>query len=1138
MANSKIKGLVVEIGGDTTKLGKALDSVDKQSRGLSSELEDVNRLLKLDPKNTELLGQKQQILAEVIGQTSKRLEALHAANGKAIESSKNYDKWKKRYEPLQEESDKLKEQLKQLQKQQRAIAEEDGPESEEYKALQPEVDKVRDALKLLQKQQRDVTKEFGTPASPEQLRTLQREIIKTESKMKEYTDAQNRATGASDDLKQQAGKAASAVKSEGEAAKKAAPENKALKEAGEKAAKGLKAAAVSAGTALTSIIALGEKTRDYRRELGKLDTAFETSGHTQESARETYKSLQSVLGDTDQAVEAANHLAKLTDTEEELNKWTETLTGVYATFGASLPIEGLTEAANETAKTGQITGNLADALNWATKEGETFGVQLKQNVEFTELTADEVDQLTEAEQLEYEAKKAQCEAVEAYNQSVMDAKSAEDFFNIALAECSTEQERQTLITETLNEMYSEAADTYKKTNEQVIHANEVQERLNAAMAEAGDAVEPVVVDIKELGIELLESAEKPLKKVTDFIQKKFIPGLRKFSDWSHKNMPVIIGLTGGATAGLGAYKAVAIGAKAATEGLTVATWLQVAAQKALNAAMKVNPIGLAIGAALTLAGAIVGIVAASKDTETAFDRLSESERKLSEEARETAESFREQQQATQDAIAQSQAEMGHVQELADELFTLADANGVVQEKNKGRVEFILGQLNNALGTEYSMNGNLIQQYGELAGSVENAIEKKKAELLLEAYEEDYVAAIKNKGDAYKETAMWQQEYSEACRAAADVEDEWHQESIRIMDELRRAESENNTARKIELQQERQAAKDRYEAAVETQEGIKAELDKSAKNLENYLTAIDRYEDAAALAAQGRTDEAIALLDKKTGAYQDYGDGVDGATKQVLDSLYAEAVEAGRAAKKTRKNFENGVKGYTKEMVIEAERGYAEALSKYADAKYDATGIAEDWNEGMATGIDGTRYKVLDEVDITATALSESAEDFYVAGQRVGEYYGDGLNAGIQSKIDAARDAGYKIAGALDKAARGELAVYSPSRKAIEIGEYYGEGLEIGLKRGTPRVRKAAKQQAAELLGAQDALRRPAMLAGAVRRMQALGRGAGARDQGNRRSVNFDVRIDVSGAGSPLATARQISRELETMVRRRLAIEGT
>lgn len=1134
MANSKIKGLVVEIGGDTTKLGKALDSVDKQSRGLSSELEDVNRLLKLDPKNTELLGQKQQILAEVIGQTGKRLEALHAANDKAIESSKNYDKWKKRYEPLQEESDKLKEQLKQLQKQQRAIAEEEGPESEEYKALQPEVDRVRDALKQLQKQQRDVTKEFGTPASPEQLRTLQREIIKTESKMKEYTDAQNRATGASDDLKQQAGKAASAVKSEGDAAKKAIPENKALKEAGEKAAKGLKAAAVSAGTALTSIIALGEKTRDYRRELGKLDTAFETSGHTQESARETYKSLQSVLGDTDQAVEAANHLAKLTDTEEELNKWTETLTGVYATFGASLPIEGLTEAANETAKTGQITGNLADALNWATKEGETFGVQLKQNVEFTELTADEVDRLTEAERLEYEAKKAQCEAVEAYNQSVMDAKSAEDFFNSALAECSTEQERQTLITETLNEMYSEAADTYKKTNEQVIHANEVQERLSAAMAEAGDAVEPVVVDIKELGIELLESAEKPLKRVTDFIQKKFIPGLRKFSDWSHKNMPVIIGLIGGATAGLGAYKAVALGSKLATEGLTVATWLQVAAQKALNAAMKVNPIGLAIGAALTLAGAIAGIVASSKDTETAFDRLSESERKLSEEARETADSFREQQQATQDAIAQSQAEMGHVQELADELFTLADANGVVQEKNKGRVEFILGQLNNALGTEYSMNGNLIQQYDELASSVEKAIEKKKAELLLEAYEEDYVAALKNKSKALEEAAIWQKQYAEESKVIA--EDQKYR--VQLEQEYAAAIEAGDTMLAKSRQHEIDATDKHISQQIRKRQETKEQLDLAAADYDNYLTTIDRYEDAAALAAQGRTDEAIALLDKKTGAYQDYGDSVDAATKQVLDSLYAEAIEAGRAAKKTRKNFENGVKGYTKSMVVEAERGYADALSKYADAKYDATGIAEDWNEGMATGIDGTRYKVLDEVDITATALSESAEDFYVAGQRVGEYYGDGLNAGIQSKIDAAREAGYKIAGALDKAARGELAVYSPSRKAIEIGEYYGVGLEIGLKRGTPRVRKAAKQQAAELLDAQDALQRPAMLAGAVQRMQALGRGAGARDQGNRQSVNFDVRIDVSGAGSPLATARQISRELETMVRRRLAIEGT
>ena len=70
MANN-IKGLTVEIGGDTTKLDKALESVNKTSRDLSSELGQVNRLLKMDPGNADLLAQKQKILAEAVENTGK-----------------------------------------------------------------------------------------------------------------------------------------------------------------------------------------------------------------------------------------------------------------------------------------------------------------------------------------------------------------------------------------------------------------------------------------------------------------------------------------------------------------------------------------------------------------------------------------------------------------------------------------------------------------------------------------------------------------------------------------------------------------------------------------------------------------------------------------------------------------------------------------------------------------------------------------------------------------------------------------------------------------------------------------------------------------------------------------------------------
>ena len=76
---SKIKGLTIEIGGDTTKLGQALEDVNKKSRDLSSELGNINKLLKLDPTNTELLAQKQQVLADAIATTSSKLDTLKEA---------------------------------------------------------------------------------------------------------------------------------------------------------------------------------------------------------------------------------------------------------------------------------------------------------------------------------------------------------------------------------------------------------------------------------------------------------------------------------------------------------------------------------------------------------------------------------------------------------------------------------------------------------------------------------------------------------------------------------------------------------------------------------------------------------------------------------------------------------------------------------------------------------------------------------------------------------------------------------------------------------------------------------------------------------------------------------------------------
>ena len=226
-----------------------------------------------------------------------------------------------------------------------------------------------------------------------------------------------------------------------------------------KAGKVIGAACAAMGAAIAAagaaFFGLAEETREARENMGKLETSFTTAGHSAEDAKNTYTELYGVLGDDGQATEAAAHLAKLTTNEKELSDWTNICTGVYATFGDSLPIEGLTEAANETAKTGSITGNLADALNWA-------GV-------------------------------------------------SEDDFQASLDACTSEQERQALITSTLNGLYSEAADKYREVNGDIIDAQKATANLNSAMAALGAIAEPIITKLKQLAAELLQ-------EITPFVE--------------------------------------------------------------------------------------------------------------------------------------------------------------------------------------------------------------------------------------------------------------------------------------------------------------------------------------------------------------------------------------------------------------------------------------------------------------------------------------------------------------------------------------------------------------------------------------------------------------------------------------------
>lgn len=948
MASKNIKGLTVEIGGDTTQLGKALDGVNKKGKDLSRELSQINGLLKLDPGNADLIAQKQKVLAEAVSNTAAKLETLEEAERQ------------------------VQEQFKQ--------------------------GKVSEA----------------------QVRELKREIIDTTKRLEKYQQEAEEVNKSVDQLGDESQDAAKDVKKMGDSASKAEDEADDLGSTlSGSLSKGFTAATALAAAASAAIIGCVESSHEYRTAMGKLIAAFETSGHTGDAATTTYKELQSILGETDQAVEAANHLAKLCDTEEELAEWTEIATGVYAAFGDSLSVEGLTEAANETAKTGQVTGALADALNWAAEEGETFGVELKKNIKFTKLEKKELDKLTDTQREEYENRKEQYEAIEKYNQSVEEATTAEDKFNIALENCTSEQERQELITKTLTKSYKKAAEQYKAVNKDVIEANKANEEWNATMAELGAEMQPAVTEIKKFGTELLKNAKEPLKDTGKFITGTVLPALADLGKWVQNNTPIIKTSLAAVVAGLVAYKVATIATEVAQKGLKGAILATTAAQKALDLVQKASPWGLVATAITAVIGALAVYNLSLDDTTEKVDVLTEEERELMTAADEAAEAFREQKKARDEDVAGIDSQMGHVQDLADELRQLADAGGMVDEGNRERAEFILNQLNEALGTEYEMVDGVIQQYGDLKKNIDELIVSKTANAMLEAGNALYVEALQAENQAMQDLVLSEKDYQaqlevtqEAERVASEaslalqekVENARGQAELRALDaEAKRVQSlQTNAEKERELLTEKENA-----------------YNDAAANYGAYSETISDYEEAQTAAMEGNYERTVEILKGKSASFDDYADDVDQATREVIDSLYKEAIDAGIEAERTRRNFEKGIEGYTEKMVKEAEQGYEDALDEWATAKTDAESVGEDLSDGLSGGMESRR-----------SSLITKAKSI------------------VSNIISAFRE---------------EADSNSPSKKMIDFGEDMGEGADIGLENKTPDMLKTARKQVQGLM---------------------------------------------------------------------------
>lgn len=425
------------------------------------------------------------------------------------------------------------------------------------KAKLEQLNKVHDAeslkLKDLESQYEKAVREQGENSKAAQ--KLATAVNEQSAKVKEceknigfYTDSLKELEDAGVETKEELEKVNKKLEEQKEAAK----------ELGGNIATGAAAGIAGIGAACAGALAglngLVEETKELRTQMGQLETSFSEAGLSVEASEKTFNDLFAVMGDSGAATEASLHLAEFAKSEKELEELTNSLTGAYARFGTSLPIENIAEGVSTTLSLNQANAGMVDAIEFA-------------------------------------------------------GGSVEDF-NAKLQALDTEEEKRAFILKTLNESYGEAGEKYKEVNKEVLAANEAQNKYNQAMADIAEKAQPAITSFKTAMVGVLQTVldkfsevdlEGLIGKISGAITtlvEKALPPLMTALTWVIDNanwlVPVlgsIVGIIGSIAAGVKIYNGVMMIAK------TV--------QLAWNAAMAANPIGLIITAIGLLVGAFV-----------------------------------------------------------------------------------------------------------------------------------------------------------------------------------------------------------------------------------------------------------------------------------------------------------------------------------------------------------------------------------------------------------------------------------------------------------------------------------------------------------------------------------------------------
>lgn len=1104
---STIKGITVKIAGDTIDLQKSLKAVQSSSASLQRELTAINKQLKFDPENTVLLTQKQEVLKEQIENSKSALKKLLDVQDQVEEQAKNGEISTEQYRAYQREVEKAKSKLETFTKQLAETEEKAnainlefarsemsktetsvGKVGDSFKNLEnksnktdlskvkKEMDDVKSSADNLKSAVGDALKEAGAAATTvggaltgtvisvnseeKALNSLQAQTGLTAEEMTKYKDVlEDVYKGNFGESQEEVANVLALIK---QTTNETNPSK--LKDMTEnlftlrdtydydfvetlRAVNMLMEQFGITGDEAFNLIAQGSQ-KGLNKNGDLLDTINEYSVHYKQlgyDANEFFNSLENG------SKAGTFSIDKLGDAMKEFGiRSKDTASSTQEGFallgyGAKASAEDIQKAKDEVAK-------LEKNLYYAKEEQKGF------NESTSELT-----------------KQKNADKIEQYSGALKAAKE-----NLANLESAGKGAKGSI--ENLQARFAKGGDSAKSATSEVLKALfEMDDKVKQNQAGVdlfGTMWEDLGIDGVKALMKVNGSADKTkntMKKIKDIkyddveadwaslgrtvqtdvinpIGKSLFPEVKKLCNFASKHTKDIIPtlkIVGSLVGGIWVGKkttAVVSGVQSligAYKSLRTATETAKIAQEGLNLAQKSNAIGIIVGLAATLVGSLWSIASANDEAKESQDKLNEAHEQAQEEIKELKDANDEYVQSKKDAASEVESEFQYYDNLWIELQGIVDKNGEVKKGYEDRAKFITNELSKVTGDEITWNGNVIQSYKDLKGSIDDALESKKALAMLSATEDAYQTAVSGLAgaktdaiNAYAKKKKAQEERDSAAETAQKYNTEgldrnkkiikiagWAFENGKISQTdyqkyLKDAQNKQNIAKNERALSsfgaaygaESQKAKDNLKEKEKTLKEVESKYNEYQRKLVNFNTTIQNVENLTAANAKGNTEEIRAAMSDLSNNIVTYTTGTKDALEQQVNDFKTNA-------ENLRTAYKDGVEGVTKDQVEETEELQERAeieLAKYTDMYGTVAAIAT----GKADEINTQQQKIKNGFIDAETGSRESLENQlanFTANYELLKTAMDENQPGVTQKmVDNAKELVNKATGELNK----------------------------------------------------------------------------------------------------------------------------